>query len=223
MSEEVKEKSVDTLPGTTAEAGGTSTYMKPGPHIVKIINLFSTLKGKQIKADDGSLGLDIHFQNKDGQSISKIFYYSPKPDEFKCKSEFLLARLKIALKLDAKKASSLNEFKGRKIWIAVGAQHNIDAKTGKQIFKGEYPVSYSEVLSDFLPYEEGKPCPFHMFEEDGKTLLPAYKRTYARSMKEGESLEPVKKVSASQSHAANEADDDIPETTKENAIDAGGW
>lgn len=138
----------------TAEGG---SYMGAGMHLVKIHSIENAKNddGTPKKDKNGNPGLKIVFENRGGESISQVYYYSPLPvnhpdrldDNKRCKSEFKLTQLKKAFGFGTRSITT-EELKTKKCWMAI-RQTNVEDAAGNPILKDGRQKSYTSIAEVF--------------------------------------------------------------------------
>ncbi len=135
------------------ETADTGSFMKAGLHLVKIHSIETAMNeiGLSKMDKNGNPGLKITFENKDGDLISQVYYYSPLPldhpdrldDSKRCKSEFRLTQLKKAFGFGSKPIT-ISEIKSKKCWMAIRRQDYFDTQ-GDAIMKDGRQKSFHQI------------------------------------------------------------------------------
>lgn len=143
------------------ETADTGSILKAGLHLVKIQSIENAIneEGSPKTDRNGNPGLKITFENKEGDTISQVYYYSILPinhpdrldDNKRCKSEFKLTQLKKAFGF-GHKPISLAEIKTRKCWIAIRRQDFVDTQ-GSPIIKDGKQKSFHQI-ADVWPLKD---------------------------------------------------------------------
>lgn len=133
-----------------------SEWMPAGVHLVKVMDV---KLGKPTK--EGFPGHEYTFGNKDKKVIDKVFYFNNEPNNpaKKCKAEWVYAKLKAAIGIEAGKSIPKAQIVGKKLYIVVAKVELIDKDKKPIMNKNGNPTVFSEMLAEFYPYVEGQSKP----------------------------------------------------------------
>jgi hypothetical protein len=146
-------ENVAQIPGTEDSA---PSFTKAGVYLFQPVRIVEWKdKNGMPKLKDGHPGLMITFKDvEDGAMISSGFYYSTLPmndprrqdPAYKCKSEYQLSNLKVAMGFDPTKAIDTSEFMKSKFWSIIKEVRYIRKADG-EIMRITYDLNRK-----FFPY-----------------------------------------------------------------------
>lgn len=162
------------MPAT--EEGEGRKFMQAGLHLAKVISMVvANDKNDQPRTDkNGNPGLKVTFQNKEGEQIDGVYYYSPfglddpRRKEKPCDSEWRLHNLKKALGF-GNKPVKLDEVLTKKIWLVVILQEYYD-NAGNPVFTDKNKQKKFHNVGEAYPYDPNIP-------DKGRPVLKGDPRT----------------------------------------------